>query len=221
MGVLAQGSVDVSLAGESVVLLPGKALFWPSESTLFVADLHLGKAAAFRALAVPVPTGATQDTLCRLSALLDETEASRVCLLGDLWHAQAGRTEGALSQFLDWRARHSGVSILFVEGNHDRKCLPLSSDLGIETVDRAHAVGPFRLLHEPEDLSDGGYALAGHLHPGARLEGRGDQLTLPCFWFGASCGVLPAFGSFTGFGRIRPISGDRVYVVASSCVVPV
>ena len=44
-----------TLAGEAVELLPERALHWIRERTLFVADVHLGKAAAFRAGGVPVP----------------------------------------------------------------------------------------------------------------------------------------------------------------------
>ena len=38
--------------------------------TLFVADLHLGKSATFRARGLPVPSGTTQDNLRRLAALV-------------------------------------------------------------------------------------------------------------------------------------------------------
>ncbi len=36
------------LAGEEVEFRPDGTLLWPSESTLFVADIHLGKGASFR-----------------------------------------------------------------------------------------------------------------------------------------------------------------------------
>ena len=41
------------------MLLAERALYWPRAATLFVADVHLGKAAAFRAGGVPLPRGAT------------------------------------------------------------------------------------------------------------------------------------------------------------------
>jgi hypothetical protein len=46
-------------------------------------------------------------------------------------------------------------------------------------------------------------------------------LRLPCFHFGAHCGVLPAFGDFTGMHVVRPEAGDRVFVVAEHGVQPV
>ena len=65
----------------------------------------------------------------------------------------------------------------------------------------------------------GVYALAGHVHPGVVLAGRGgDRLRLPCFHFGARVGVLPAFGTFTGMHPIKRDPGDRVFVVADNAV---
>jgi metallophosphoesterase superfamily enzyme len=42
------GAQQVLLAGQTVVLLPQKAIFIPSSSTLVLADVHIGKAASFR-----------------------------------------------------------------------------------------------------------------------------------------------------------------------------
>jgi metallophosphoesterase superfamily enzyme len=59
--------------------------------------------------------------------------------------------------------------------------------------------------------------LCGHLHPCVQLLGRArDRLRLPCFWFGASVGVLPAFGAFTGMHPIRPAPGERVFAIADA-----
>ena len=66
-----------------------------------------------------------------------------------------------------------------------------------------------------------GYALAGHVHPAVRLRGEGESLRLPCFWFGARYGVLPAFGAFTGTAEVRPREGDQVFVIAEDEVLRV
>jgi uncharacterized protein len=66
------------------------------------------------------------------------------------------------------------------------------------------------------------YVLAGHLHPALELMGRGRQrLKLPCFWFGAACGVLPAFGLFIGGALIRPAPHDKVYAVTDEQVIAI
>ncbi|HUP30403.1 MAG TPA: DEAD/DEAH box helicase, partial [Usitatibacter sp.] len=80
---------------------------------------------------------------------------------------------------------------------------------------------PFVLNHEPGP-SRGGYALAGHIHPAVRLSASGEKpLRLPCFWFGARYGVLPAFGAFTGNAEVLPRRGDQVFVIAEQEVLQV
>eukprot|EP01036_Dinobryon_divergens_P015919 gene15919-21571_t len=60
----------MAYAGQTVWLLPEHALWWPDGQVLFIADLHLGKAATYRALGQPVPSGTTAENLRRLSQLV-------------------------------------------------------------------------------------------------------------------------------------------------------
>ena len=60
----------VELAGEEVWLLAEKAMFWPRRQTLLIADAHFGKAAAYRKLGQPVPTGTTQTNIEVLNRLM-------------------------------------------------------------------------------------------------------------------------------------------------------
>ncbi|CAN5366364.1 hypothetical protein BH10PSE17_BH10PSE17_35830 [soil metagenome] len=53
-------TASVEQAGERLELLPERAIWWPGERTLLIADVHFGKGAAFRALGVPVPRGTTR-----------------------------------------------------------------------------------------------------------------------------------------------------------------
>ena len=84
------GYANATLAGESVELLAERAIHWPGGHTLFVADVHLGKAAAFRAGGVAIPRGATAHDLARLDGLIERTRARRLVVLGDFLHAAAG-----------------------------------------------------------------------------------------------------------------------------------
>ncbi|HBK88044.1 MAG TPA: hypothetical protein DDZ56_05305 [Cytophagales bacterium] len=73
-----------------------------------------------------------------------------------------------------------------------------------------------------EDIPDGRINMAGHLHPGARLEGRGRQgIVLPCFWLSPNQLILPAFGSFTGLATIRPGAQDRVWIIVERQIMEV
>src|SRR3954452_24919812 len=89
---LTKPALSVSLAGESVELHADRALFHPRTTTLYVADVHLGKTAAFRAAGVPLPAGTTASNLERLGRLVARTGAERLIVLGDFLHAAAGRT---------------------------------------------------------------------------------------------------------------------------------
>jgi DNA ligase-associated metallophosphoesterase len=210
----------VEVAGESLVALPELALLWPSESTLFIADVHLGKDASMLASGIPIPLGPTTDTLQRLSDVLLKTSPMRLVLLGDLWHAKAGRTCGFTSDFAAWREAHKDIEMILVEGNHDLKSGPLPKGANVLEVKEPHVIGPFALCHYPVPSMEG-YVLGGHIHPAVVLQGPGRQsLKLPCFWFGSQVGVLPPFGSFTGCARVSPCEGDQVLVVAEGRVIP-
>ena len=96
--------VHLELAGEPVRLLPERALFWPAACALVVADVHWGKAAAFRAAGIPIPGGATRQDLDRLDQAVARTGARRLIVLGDLFHAKAGRiATRTLAALRRWR----------------------------------------------------------------------------------------------------------------------
>lgn len=213
--------VDVEVAGETLTLLPERAIYWRRTHTLLIADVHLGKAATFRAAGIPLGGDNTADDLRRLSRVLSATRAQKLIILGDLLHARQGRETRTLETFASWRGEHPDLRIWLVRGNHDRGAGDPPADWNIQVVNGPTPGPQFVLAHEPPQNVQG-YALAGHLHPAAQLTGQGRQrLKLPCFWFGASCGVLPAFGSFTGTSIIQPQKTDHVFVVGDGRVFPV
>lgn len=210
------GALATTVADTAVVLLPERALWIPTQDVLCVADLHWGKAAAFRAAHVPIPMGTTSSDLARLSSALSATGASHLVVLGDLLHARAGRHEETLRTIAEWRERHVDVRVTLVRGNHDQHAGDPPASFGIVCTDEPFRVGPFVGLHEPAPHADG-YVLAGHLHPSITVRGRGRQsLRLPAFVFGAQVGVLPAFSSFTGGGMYERAASDRIYAIAGS-----
>jgi uncharacterized protein len=215
-GAELKGALPLQLAGEEVWATPGRALFWPATRALFVADLHLGKGASFRAAGVPIPPGTTEGTLLRLEEEIGRCAAERLIILGDLSHARSGMTAGVLEAMHRWRERHRELSVTLVLGNHDRKAGALPQSLRFDAVEEPHDLPPFRLRHVPSEGGDGErYGLAGHLHPVAHLRGKaGQRARVPCFRFGPSSAVLPAFGEFTGGAEIALRPGDRVVGIA-------
>ncbi|HEX6850687.1 MAG TPA: ligase-associated DNA damage response endonuclease PdeM [Candidatus Polarisedimenticolaceae bacterium] len=211
----------ITIAGRRARLLPERALFLERGATLVVADVHLGKAAALRAEATAVPSGSTTADLDRLAASIRRTGARRLVILGDFLHARQGRQPRTLAAARAWRARHAGLEIVLVRGNHDRSAGDPPAELGFACVDGPFVEEGLAFVHEPETVR-GAYALGGHLHPAVRLRGPArERARLAAFVFGRRVGVLPAFGSLTGTAVVAPCSGDRVYVVAGESVVKV
>jgi DNA ligase-associated metallophosphoesterase len=206
-------------------LLPGPGVWRPATRTLYVADLHIGKASAFAHGGVPIGGGVLERTtladLARLSGLIEGTGAARVVILGDLLHAPAGRDARTLGLLVEWRHRHAGVDVVLLRGNHDHSAGDPPDSAGIRCVDAPFDDGGLMLLHHPQAVPLGAPTLAGHLHPAVRLETPGDHARAACFWLSAGQLVLPAFGGFTGRGSIQPRPGDRVFVLADGEVVEV
>lgn len=213
------GALEIELAGERVLLLAQKALYWPRERMLVVADIHFGKAAAFRSWGIPVPRGTTSENLEALDALVAATGAAHVLFLGDFLHARAAHAAGTQAAMLAWRHSRPELLLTLVRGNHDKHAGDPAAQLGIVLVDEPYTLGPFSFCHHPE-LEDTapGYVLAGHVHPAYVLATRFDTLRLPCFLAGPRRMILPSFGAFTGGHTVRPGPGERIFVSSGEAV---
>ena len=205
------GARAATIAGEQVLLLPEKALYWPAQQMLVVADIHFGKAASFRAQGVPVPRGTTTQNLDALDALMAQHATRQIVFLGDFLHARAAHAAATVAAMLAWRQAHPDLRLVLVRGNHDQHAGDPAAALGIEMVDEPFAIGPFAFCHHP-DIAAAGYVLAGHVHPVYVLASRHDALRLPCFVAGEGRMILPSFGAFTGGFAVALAPGERVWV---------
>ncbi len=210
--------VEIRLAGEAVELWPGRAFYWPSGWTLFIADPHFGKAAAFRLAGIAAPDGTLED-LARLDRLLDRTKPRRLVVLGDFLHARSGVTAATREALEQWRRRQPELEITVVRGNHDRGAGDPPAVLRVDCVDGPWELGPWSCRHEPSG-GVAGHVLAGHVHPGISLRDiNGARLRAGCFVSRPRLTILPAFGSFTGLQIIRPRRGDRVFAATEHDIV--
>jgi uncharacterized protein len=222
--------VRITLAGETVYLLAERALYWPRERALIVADLHVGKADVFRARGIPIPTGNSALTFTRLTRAFERANeisaipAAQIIVLGDFFHAKESVNESTLNALQGWQASHKGVAMTIVEGNHDQHAgtKQLTQISTICVADEPFSVAPFAFAHHPpEEPETEAYTLHGHIHPCTLLRGSVDRLRVPCFVFGARSGVLPAFGAFTGGHNVTPNQQASIYAIADTKILKI
>jgi DNA ligase-associated metallophosphoesterase len=211
----------IDVDGVELHLLAGKAAWWPAERTLLVADAHIGKAASFRRLGVPVPEATTGGTLDLLDALLARHPARRIVFLGDLLHSRHAHARDTVAAVGAWREQRPALELVLVRGNHDDRAGDPPAAWRVQCVDEpwfVPAAPALALCHHPEPHASA-YVLAGHTHPCIHVGHGFERLRLPCFHFGQRVAVLPAFGTFTGMHPIEPAPGDKVFAVADDRVV--
>ncbi|MFM7028147.1 MAG: ligase-associated DNA damage response endonuclease PdeM [Chakrabartia sp.] len=186
-------SLTLPFAGQDFKVVGGKALFWPAQRAIIVADLHLEKASWFAARGQMLPPHDSLATLEALGRLIGETGARRLWCLGDNFHDSQGPARltqparallGQLAKALDW---------VWITGNHDAA---LAAGL-TGTVQAEAEVAGLLLRHEadPKELRP---EVSGHFHPKHGSIARGRRVTRPCFVEGPSKLILPSFGALTG-----------------------
>jgi len=203
------GSARLTVAGENVTLRPSGALWLEAAATLVVADVHFEKGSAFAARGQMLPPFDTRETLRRLAAEVRATAAARIVFLGDALHD--GKAESRLSnadrEGIEALARE--VQLVWIVGNHDAegpKALPgqVIDDL---------AYGALMLRHEPSlGLAFG--EVAGHLHPCAKVAGKGANVRRRCFITDGERLILPAFGAYAGGLNVRDAAFSGMFVRA-------
>ncbi|MEO5628623.1 MAG: ligase-associated DNA damage response endonuclease PdeM [Thermomonas sp.] len=186
---------DVVLGGEHVQLLAQRALYWPAQRLLAIADVHLGKDDVFRDAGIALPAGGTHADLERLSALIALTGATRLRVLGDFIHGTRGVPRWR-DVWLDFHARHD-IRVELVLGNHDRGLD--TSGLGVRVVGDDLLEGPFLFRHD-RPSSASGLCISGHVHPVVRLPMLGKSY--PVFHLHQGGLVLPAFSAMSGGWKV-------------------
>ena len=212
-------SFQVDINGQSWYLLPEKAIYWKEKSTLILSDIHLGKSGHFRKSGIPAPSGINDENQARMTTLINQHKPDRLLILGDLFHSSVNRE---WFQFEEWRNRFPELHIHLVKGNHDSLHSSFYDRAEIMVSD-VHQEEGFCFKHHPTaQKSEKEMIVAGHLHPGIKLSGKGRQsLRLPCFVFRNSTIILPAFGTFTGLHLIEKENELDIYAVVEDRVLKI
>lgn len=220
---IAEDDASFGLAGATLTPDVSGALWWAAERTLVVSDLHLEKGSSYAARGIALPPFDTRATLLRLARLIARYRPARVVALGDSFHDKEtdarmdGEDRAALGRLVASVERW-----VWILGNHD----PAVPDRLGGVMQGEFAVGGLVFRHEPTG-ADG--EVAGHLHPCARVSGRGGTLRRRCFATDGLRLVAPAFGAFTGglsvcdpaFEAVFPDASPTVHVLGRTRVWPV
>jgi uncharacterized protein len=187
---------EVAVAGVTFVADCAGALYWPEEGLLAIADLHLEKGSSFAARGVLLPPYDTAATLARVARLVAKYAPRIVIALGDSFHDGDGPARIAAADRAALAALQRGRDWIWIAGNHD----PDRPDGLAGSFGGLLAVGALIFRHEPTG-ADG--EIAGHLHPVARVSGRGRSVSRRCFASDGTRLVMPAFGAYAGGLNVR------------------
>ncbi len=195
--------VPFSFGSHEFVLTRSRALYWPCEQALLVADLHLEKASAYAPTGQLLPPYDSRETLERLAMTIRETGARRVYTLGDNFHDSHGfaRLEPHAAGMLAALTR--AVEWVWIIGNHDEGPGRGASEAGsggtlVEEIEIAGLV-----LRHRAKMAERRPELSGHFHPRLQLTIHRRHIRRPCAVVsadkaGAGRMILPAFGALTG-----------------------
>lgn len=215
---MADSALDIELAGEHLIIDAQRALIWPAQRTVFLADLHLGKSDIFRRAGIPIPEGGTTADLQRIELLIQRYALQRVVLLGDFLHGRSFANAGYTQTFANWRSTREELEFTVIAGNHDRFEAFRSLDWKVSWQREGVRIGPFICRHHP-DRSPDGFVLAGHVHPVMFLYGSArERVRVPVLWLRKGSAVLPSFGSFTGGAEVSPSESESTYAFAADRV---
>ena len=199
MGPQGVRDIGLTLAETPVICRASGGLWLGLSRTLVVADMHLEKGSAYAARGQLLPPYDTIETLARLESEVAQLDPARIVLLGDSFHdADAGARLSTAT--LDRISAMAALRrMIWVRGNHDAA---LPAGLPGDQTDQLCLEG-LSLVHEParQDCPQG--EVSGHLHPCARVKGRGGSVRRRCFVNDDQRLILPAFGAYAGGLNVR------------------
>ncbi|MBP2833230.1 ligase-associated DNA damage response endonuclease PdeM [Aquimarina sp. U1-2] len=209
-------TVTISSYHQTFTLHPSGALYWHETDMLLIADVHLGKVSHFRKHGSAVPASVISHNFEKLDEVLAYFQPKVLCFMGDLFHSYLN-TEWLL--FTQWIEQVSS-KIILIAGNHDIISPLQYKRVHVDVTDEWQ-IGSVLLTHIPEKREHA-FNIAGHIHPGVRLQGLGRQwLSVPCFFNSPDQMILPAFGAFTGKYILTPTIHDNVYAITEREVIQV
>lgn len=222
-------TLQFDLCGHRMTPLSQGALWWEHERTLVVSDLHLEKGSSYAAMGQHLPPYDTDTTLALVDRCVTAMKPDRVISLGDSFHDRQAASRLTTEQVQRIRRLTGVTDWVWIEGNHDPDP---PEHLGGRAAFEIEVAG---LVFRHEPTGEAG-EISGHLHPCARLLGRGGRtVRRRCFVTDGQRLIMPAMGAFTGGLNVldvayRPVMGaalqafmmgaERVYAVPGARLIP-
>ena len=175
-------------------------------STLVIADVHIGYEEALNKQGVLVPRLQFEDMVKRMKRifnLLKDKKIERIIVNGDLKHEFGTISEQEWRntlKFLDLLAKHCN-EIILIRGNHDTILGPIAKKRNVKVVDNI-AVGKVLATHGnkvPDILKNYSTIIIGHEHPAVSLKEGPRIEQFKCFlkgkYHGKNLIVQPSFNA--------------------------
>lgn len=186
----------INCKNEILELTNQRVIFWESQNSLILSDLHIGKSAHFQKSGIPIPSNILTTDLNRLAKLIHHFKANQLIIVGDLFHAEYNKD---LDEFKSWLTQFNNLNIKLIKGNHDRLSDKVYQQFNIQVFNKKYTENLLKFVHDFDNIEEGYFVISGHTHPGVFIKGKGRQrIKLPCYQVTKQQLILPAFSLFTG-----------------------
>ena len=243
-----RSAIQIEINQQTFLLNASGSIYWRQHNTLMVADLHLGRETVLQKSGIAMPSGATAETLQKLSDDVKRHGAGKLIILGDLIHARSGLTVENIESIKQSFQSLLPLEILLIEGNHDRGCRQWLEELPIQVVKPPMQQQGFWFLHDLESeyldiptdqeatKTNDGCPVVGdsipHItsqqsavpafafagHLHPAIQFASIRDTLKCFYQKKLGLILPAYGQITGSKKIKPNRDEPVYITTGQAV---
>ena len=187
-----ESSYCTEFGGEVFEMHPSGALYWPSQLSLLVADLHFEKGSSYHKTGQFLPPYDTHQTLEKLETVIKYFKPRRIFFLGDTFHDMSAwkrMPDVNKSRLLDVV---EDLEVVWIEGNHDQGGIPdrfkSVKNIEVDGITLRHIMQ--RSFIGPE--------ISAHFHPAGVIKFRGVSIRRPCFIKSGQKFVVPSFGVLTG-----------------------
>jgi len=200
-----------------------KALYFPEEKALAIADLHIGYEESLNEQGIFVPRRQFEETMADLEKVFSNVgKVKEVVIVGDLKHEFgiiSSQEWSEVRKVLDYLKGKVGKVVL-VKGNHDTVLEPIAKREEVEIKECYKKkdicfVHGDKLVMECMDKSIR-LVVAGHRHPAVILQDEYKKERYKCFlvgkWKGKKIIVLPSFFPFVEGSEISSIEDNRMFI---------